>query len=255
MRHKLVLTAITAILVFGAGCQPEPKVQRELFDKVAKETHRAVTPEKTNVHPVRQEWINENIKKRKVDLLFIGDSITHGWNDESPVGWEPGGKVWYEYYGDINAFNAGLSSDRTEHLLWRLQNGIIGDVSPKVVVVMIGTNNNVRSFTPQQTADGVIAICSYLRENLAKAKILLLGIFPCDEYPDNLTRKKNIETNKIISKLHDGKWIYYMDIGAKFLEEDGTISKSVLYDFLHPSEKGYRIWAEAIKDKLAEMLQ
>ena len=250
-----LMVILSVMVLFFGGCGSGTRVQRELFEKASNASHRAVLAERTNVHPVRQQWINENIKKRKVDLLFIGDSITHGWDDESPVGWEPAGKVWDEYYGNLNAFNAGLSSDRTEHLLWRLQNGIIGNVSPKVIVMMIGTNNNGRAaFTPEQTADGVAAICSYLRGKLPETKILLLGIFPRDEYPDGLTRRKNIETNKIIAKLHDGKWIHYMDIGDEFLEEDGSISKTVMYDFVHPGEKGYRIWAEAIQAKLGALL-
>jgi lysophospholipase L1-like esterase len=149
--------------------------------------------------------------------------------------------------------NLGIADDRTQHVLWRLDNGNIDGISPKVAVVMIGTNNHPPRNTGEEVADGIIAICNKLRTRLPKTNILLLGIFPREQKPCAM-REELAKASKIASKIADGKKIYYLNIVGKFLEPDGSISKDVMNDYLHLTPKGYKIWAEAMEPKLAELM-
>jgi len=193
----------------------------------------------------RHASMNERVKQGNVDLIFIGDSITHGW--------ESGGKaVWDQFYAKRNAVNLGIGGDQTQHVLWRLDNGNIAGISPKLAVIMIGTNN-AGGNTPEEIAAGVEAIVKKLRDKLPQMKILLLAIFPREEKPGAI-RAKLIEVNKLIAKFDDGKMVNFLDIGSKFLEADGTLPKSIMPDALHPNDKGYQIWADAIEGKVAELM-
>lgn len=193
----------------------------------------------------RQASFNERVKQGNVGMLFIGDSITHGW--------EGAGKAtWDKFYAKRNAVNLGIGGDRTEHVLWRLDNGNIDGIKPKLAVLMIGTNN-YKDNSVEEIAEGVTAIVNKLRTKLPDMKILVLGIFPREEKPGE-TRTKLANINAIIAKLADGKMISYMDIGQKFLEADGTLPKSIMPDALHPNEKGYEIWADAIEGRIKELL-
>jgi lysophospholipase L1-like esterase len=190
----------------------------------------------------------ERAKKGDVDLLFLGDSITQGWNNN---------EVWKRHYEPRKSANFGIGGDRTEHVLWRIENGELEGISPKLVVLMIGTNN-ISANTPEDIAEGVKAIVGKLREKLPKAKILLLGVFP--RARDD---KKSTELppspipgmiNEKIAKLDDGSNVKYLDIGKSFLNEKGQIPKDVMPDFLHLSGKGYRAWADAIEPAVWSML-
>jgi len=183
-------------------------------------------------------------KEGKIDLLFLGDSITQGWANN---------EVWQRFYTPRNAANFGIGGDRTQHILWRLENGEVEGISPKVAVLMIGTNNS-GSNTAEEIADGVTAIVKSLREKLPKTKILLLGVFPRGEKPGSI-RDKLAEVNTRIAKLDEGKVVKYLDISKSFLSDDGTISRDVMPDFLHLSPKGYRIWAEAMEPTLQSMME
>lgn len=197
----------------------------------------------------RHEEKKEEAKKAgQIDLLMIGDSITHGW--------ENGGKsVFDQYYGTRHALNLGFSGDRTEHVLWRLQNGAVEGLSPKLAVVMIGTNNTGhRKDPPEQTAAGIKMILDELRKRMPGMKILLLAIFPRDKAPDGELRKINDGINAIIKDYADGKDIFFQDINSVFLEKDGTLPKSIMPDALHPNEEGYKRWAEAIEPMIKKLL-
>lgn len=212
-------------------------------------THSAVTP----VPRTDQWWLvrhasfNARAERGEVDLIFIGNSITHSWEDA-------GREVWDKYYGHRNAMNLGISGDRTQHVLWRLDNGNLEGIEPKVAVLMIGTNNsNGMDNTPQEIADGILAIVARLRAKLPRTKILVLGIFPRGEKP-NPQREKIAKTNQIVRNAVDGNRVHYMEIGMHFLEPDGTISKEIMPDYLHLTPRGYEIWAIAIEQKLRELL-
>lgn len=193
----------------------------------------------------RHASMNDRVKQGNVDLVLIGDSITHGWE-------ETGSAVWSEYYADRNAVNLGISGDRTQHVLWRLDNGNVDGISPKLAVVMIGTNN-YEDNSAEEIADGVKRIVEKLRAKLPETKVLLLAIFPRTPKPGPV-RDRLAKASELASAVADGKMVHYLDIGRAFLEPDGTLPESVMPDFLHPNAKGYAIWAEAMEPKVAELL-
>ena len=194
----------------------------------------------------RHDKFNERVKMGNVDLLFIGDSITQGWEGA-------GKNVWAKFYGSRNAVNLGIGGDRTEHVLWRLENGNIANISPKLAVIMIGTNNS-GSNSSKEIADGVAAIVAKLRKELPKTKLLVLGIFPRGADEADKRRQVNKGANELISKLADDKDVYYLDIGPKFTEADGKLSKEIMPDLLHLNEKSYTIWAESIEPMVAKLM-
>jgi beta-glucosidase len=215
----------------------------------------AIKPE-----PRDQRWIQRHeqflaeAKKGGIDVLFLGDSITDFWRNR-------GRAVWDREFAPLHAANFGISADRTQHVLWRLQHGEVDGIHPKVVVLMIGTNNTglennsqIRRNTPEQAIEGVKDVVHELRTRLPDSKILLLAIFPRGESPSDPHRAEIATINQAIAQLADGKNIRFMDIGSKFLSPDGTLSKDIMPDYLHPSPKGYEIWAEAIKPTLLQML-
>lgn len=182
-----------------------------------------------------------------MDLAFIGDSITQGWEGR-------GKEVWAKYYGNRKAINLGIGGDRTEHVIWRLTHGNLGKIRPKVAVVMIGTNNTGHfDQDPAQVAAGVERILEILTERLPETKIVLHGIFP--RGTDSLDEKRlnNIAINQIIRRFADGDRVHYLEVGDQFLEPDGTISKEIMPDRLHLSKKGYERWAHALEPKLNEL--
>jgi beta-glucosidase len=184
-----------------------------------------------------------------IDLLFIGDSITHGWEDQ-------GTEVWREYYQDRNAFNLGFGGDRTEHVLWRLDHGAVAGMKPKLAVLMIGTNNTGHRMDPAAyTAEGIERIVGKLREMLPETRILVLGIFPRHVSPYNEMRKRNDEINRLISALDNGETVQYLDIGRAFLNDDGTLRDELMPDLLHPNAAGYSVWAKAMEPAIKRLLQ
>jgi beta-glucosidase len=214
---------------------------------VAAQDHTAITPvPKTGRWMERHEAMNARVEQGDVDLLFIGDSITQGWEGN-------GKDVWAKFYGERKAVNLGISGDRTEHVLWRLDNGNIEGIAPKAAVIMIGTNNS-RANTPGEIVDGVTAIVHRLRTSLPDTKILLLDIFPRGE-TFNDQRGKILQVNQTVRKLDDGEHVQYLAIGHHFLSDDGSISRDIMPDFLHLTAAGYQIWAEAMEAKLAELLK
>lgn len=195
----------------------------------------------------RHEGFNERIKKGDVDLLFIGDSITDAWSG-------PGKEAWAKHWAPRKAVNLGIGGDRTQHVLWRLENGNVDGIKPKLAVLMIGTNNsNGNDHTAEEIGAGIKAIVAKLREKLPETKVLVLAIFPRGEKP-NPQREKNAKASEIASAVADNKMVYFMDIGPKFVEADGTINREIMPDVLHLSPRAYGIWAEAIEPKVAELM-
>jgi len=194
----------------------------------------------------RHESFNTRVAKGNVDLVFIGDSITQGWEGR-------GKDVWEKFYGKRNTVNLGIGGDRTQHVIWRLDNGNLKDITPKAAVIMIGTNNS-GSNSSKEIADGVRAIVKQIRAKSPKTQILLLGVFPRGTNNEDKRRQVNEGANSIFSKLDDGKHVHYLDIGPKFLQKDGMLTREIMPDLLHLSQKGYTIWAESIEAKLANLL-
>jgi beta-glucosidase len=190
--------------------------------------------------------INVRVREQPPDLVFIGDSITEGWE-------QAGSRVWAASYGERNAANLGISGDRTQHVIRRLQNGNVRDISPRLAVLMIGTNNS-EDDTPEQIADGITAIVHELRARLPTTRILLLAIFPRGPDDQDQRRRTNDRVNALISALADVPMVSFLDINREFLSPDGTLDPDVMPDLLHLSEAGYAIWAEAMEPELQRLL-
>lgn len=206
----------------------------------------ALTPVKANDN--RQQQFLARIKQGPVGLLFVGDSITDFWPNK--------GKETWEKFAPYNPADFGISGERTEQTLWHLTNGCLDGIEPKAVVIMIGTNNigHFASEEPAWTAAGVKKVVATVREKLPKAKILLLGVFPRDTKASPM-RKKVEAINEIIKTFADGAAVKYLDIGAKFLDDQGELPKDVMPDKLHPNGKGYQIWYDAMWPTLEPLLK
>jgi lysophospholipase L1-like esterase len=190
-------------------------------------------------------------KSGQIGLLFIGDSITAAW----PY-W--GKAVWKKYYGAYNAADFGFGGDRTQNVLWRIDNGELDGISPAVVVLLIGTNNH--SATDVGLVPAIKKIVDEIHGKLPNTKVLLLGIFPRGNDPQNppdnaRIRAAIINVNKALAAFDDGKKTRFLDIGSKFLDPSGAISKNIMADGLHPTAAGYQIWADAMQPLLDEMLK
>ncbi len=208
----------------------------------------------------KHQSFNEISKQGEAPLVFLGDSITAGWSGR-------GKEAWKQYWAPMTAANFGIGGDRTEHVLWRLQHGNYDGLNPKLTVLMIGTNNTghqgramkehqgaVYSSSAEQTAQGVTAIVKLLKKKQPKMKILILAIFPRGANNNDKMRQQNQATNKLIAKLADDKSVYYLDINQAFLEPDGSLSKDIMPDLLHPNAAGYKIWSTAIMGKVKELM-
>ena len=213
-----------------------------------KPAHSAVSPApRSGGWMNRHESFNQRVAKGNVDLIFIGDSITHGWEGK-------GKAIWEKYYIKRNAVNLGIGGDRTEHVLWRLDNGNIKNINPKVAVVMIGTNNsgNGRN-SAEEMIDGVTAVIEKLRTKLPKTEILLLDIFPRGQ-SINAQRGKILQVNQVLSRLDSRPHVTFLRIGQNFVSPDGSIAKDIMPDFLHLTPNGYEIWAKSIEPTLARLM-
>lgn len=205
---------------------------------------------------LQEEWWKERheqklelAKTAKADLLFIGDSITQGWEKRVP-------KLWEETYEQKNAFNIGFSGDRTEHVLWRLDNGAMDNMQPKVAVIMIGTNNTGHVMQKaEETAAGIKAILERVHKISPNTEILLLAVFPRGRESDDPKRLRNIEINEIIKDYAANEKVTYLDFSAKFIDKDGTLPKSIMPDALHINKNGYKIWIEEMKPTLRKLLR
>jgi lysophospholipase L1-like esterase len=184
------------------------------------------------------------VAMKQVDVLFLGDSITHGFENNY---------VWNYHYRDLKVINAGISSDRVEHILWRVQQGLIKESKPKVVVLLAGINN-LGMASPEHTAAGIANIIEQIRKDSPNTKILVQGIFPAGKLRTDVKRDRIKKTNALIAKYHDGANIHFLDFGHKFLSAKGQISKKMMFDYLHLSTNGYHTWAKSIDEKLLTLL-
>jgi len=191
-----------------------------------------------------QKKMDDARKMPSVDLIFDGDSITAGWKGG-------GGGVWGHKYAKLNAFDFGNSGDTVAGLIWQVENGQVDGLHPKLVVLLIGTNN-LGHGTPEQIADGIKVLVAAYQKHCPESAILLQGIFPRGEKPTDPIRAKIKAINEIISQYADGKKVIYLDFGDRFLQPDGALSKEIMPDSLHPSAKGYQIWADAIQPVIDE---
>ncbi|HEX3151984.1 MAG TPA: GDSL-type esterase/lipase family protein [Gemmataceae bacterium] len=241
--------------------------------------------------PRHKDFLNRIEQSKGVgDVIFLGDSITHGWE---------GQKAWQEHFGSFKPVNLGIGGDQTGHILWRITDGHeLDHLKPKAAVIMIGTNNT-GGHTAQQIAGGIKAIVEELKRQKPDIKILVLGVFPrggagdAERTVEQITtsikpineelqkdkpdakrlnalvrvleqqkgtipaaklNKKIGEINLIIAKLDDGKSVFFKDIGKEFLDQNGGLSGEIMPDYLHLSAKGYDIWGKAIKADIEKLI-
>lgn len=218
----------------------------------------SVTPDMLNEAWAIDWWLPrhmqklEEIKRRqaaneKTDVVFIGDSITQGWEKE-------GKPVWERNFKKYNGLALGFGGDRTENVLWRLLHGEVDGIDPKVAVLMFGTNNTGhRQEDPATIAIGIKRNIDELRTRLPNTKILLLGIFPREEKPGQ-GRAINDKVNTILPGFADNKHVFFLNINKEFLDANGGLSKEIMPDFLHPNENGYEIWARAMTPELVRLM-
>ena len=180
-------------------------------------------------------------------VVFIGDSITHFWEG---AGKEQLSKYFSE--GDFKMLDLGVSADRTEHVLWRIDEGKeLDGYEAKCILLMIGTNNTghfpIEKEAPGDTILGIREILRTIRAKQPKATIVLTAIFPRGATADDYQRHRNEIVNKEIQKFCDGKTIFWCDFNDQFLTADGQLSPEVFPDRLHPNALGYEIWYSAVK--------
>ncbi len=200
----------------------------------------------------KQRWSEKNKEANTKEaqaakIVFLGDSITQAWEDA-------GKDVWQKNFAPMGALNWGYSGDRTEHLIWRLQNGNIQRIKPKVAVILIGTNNTGHEQRPaEETVQGIKSALDDLAWKWPETKIVLMSVFPRGATKDDPLRIINDEINEQVKALADGKRIHLLDINAKFLDAEGNLNKETFPDLLHLNPAAYTTWAEALMPKLKEL--
>ena len=228
------------VTVTNTAVVPVPKLENDFYDWYQ-----------------RHEQVKELIKQRPVDLVFIGDSITHMFGGLAPSPVHRGQEVWERYYGKRNVVNLGFGWDRTQNVLWRLANGEFDGIQPKAVVLLIGTNNrtgtqNARENTPAEIAEGVEAICKTVHAKAPGCKIVLLSVLP--RSPETFVAPIR-EINQKIVKLESLGYVTFLDLWPVFAEADGLPKKELMADTVHPNAAGYQVWAEALEPVLVKLLK
>lgn len=247
MNKILSTLCLCASMVLLQACE---NLQEHVIDVTEPPMYSVIPLEPSQWQERRQEKL-EQARTQQIDLLMIGDSITHFWDFE-----DFGLPVWNQHYQPRNGFNIGMGADRTEHVLWRLQNGAVDNMQPKVAVLLIGTNNTgFRMDLAEHTANGIAAVLSELRQRLPTTKIVLLAIFPRHLSPHNEMRRRNDAINERIALLADNKSIYFLNINETFMNSQGELNADVMPDWLHLNEEGYRLWADAMEPMLNYLLK
>ena len=246
----LIFAGIFAALQLSVSAQSNTVVEPKAVVPMIR-TNTAIIPvSRIGASTNRQNIVLQRAKDApgNYDIEFIGDSITQGWE-------KSGSNVWNKFYGKRKCINFGVGGDRTQHVLWRFENSQLDGIKAKVAVVMIGTNNsNKDDNTEDDILAGVTAIVQQIRTRQPETKVLLLGIFPRGK-TFSTQRGKILQVNQALAKLDDGKHVFYQDFGPQLIEKDGSISKDIMPDALHPNEAGYKIWAETIEPKLKQLLK
>lgn len=209
----------------------------------------------------RHQFLVQQAQQRQARILFIGDSITELWERE-------GRETWDRLWKPLEAMNLGIGGDRTENVLWRVQNGALGGLRPELVVLLIGTNNSGHQdmmfkehwmayyhSPPTSTAAGVQAILVELKKRLPGVRVLLLGILPCGDPPENPVRVQNAETSRLLAGLADGAEVFFKDLGDVLTREDGRLDAAAYIDGVHLSAEGYRRLSAGLEPVVRGLLQ
>ena len=245
----VVLTAVVATVALAAtfvaltlprgnsAIRPAPNQEDDFYDWRA-----------------RHEQVLELGREGEVDLVFVGDSITHLFGGEPESGRPVAPDVWSRLVGDRRALNLGFGWDRTQNVLWRLQNGQLDGLRPSVVVVLIGTNNLVatrsaRLNTPEEIAEGIFHVCDEIRSRAPDCRILLVGLLP--RAPEHFVAPIR-QTNRLLADGSAERGIRFLDLTPSFADPEGLPRTELMADRVHPNRLGYEVWAEAMQPVLAD---
>lgn len=214
---------------------PKPKLEDDSYDWYAR--HEAVLKLQDQLHP---------------EVVLIGDSITHFWAGPPEAQRQSGAESWRQLFGKRPVLNMGFGWDRTQNVLWRLEHGELNGLHPQWIVLNIGTNNfsgtaHARANTPAEVAEAIGVICERLHAKSPASKIIIMGVFPRGQKPDDPFRAQIVQLNALLPKVANSHGATFLDIGDHFLAPDGTIPAELMFDFCHPAERGYSIWANALK--------
>jgi lysophospholipase L1-like esterase len=218
----------------------KPKLEEDSYDWYAR--HEAVLRVQDQLNP---------------EVVMIGDSITHFWAGPPEAQRQSGLESWHQLFGKRPVLNMGFGWDRTQNVLWRLEHGEFDGLHPKWIVLNIGTNNfsetaHARANTPAEVAEAVGVLCERLHAKSPESKMIIMGVFPRGQKPDNPFRAKIAQLNQLLPRVAKSHNAIFLDIGNQFLAPDGTIPAELMSDFCHPSERGYAIWAKALKPCITE---
>ena len=196
----------------------------------------------------RHEQLGKLPDRARAQLVFVGDSITSGWLGA-------GAAVWKRHFERYRPLDLGISGDRTRHLHWRLQHGALDGLSPRLVVLLIGINDLCFYGTPvRDVVDGILANVAELRARLPRTRVLLLGLLPSGARPATSLRDRISRTNRLLSRAADDEEVRFLDVGPSLLEPDGTLGPAAAPDHLHLTERGYRLWAEAMAPVIRQLV-
>jgi len=227
---------------------PVPKIEEDNYDWWGR--HAEIMATKDSIDP---------------EIVLIGNSITHFWGglpqlkDRNGKPLTPRGpQAWNSAFKDYRVLNLGFGWDRTQNVLWRIDHGELDGLNPKIVIVNIGTNNtsetkNCRKNSASEILEGIKAVSDRIQTKLPRTKIILMAIFPREESPAHPRRALINDTNVLLADYAKKQNIAFIDIGPKMLSPDGTLSKEIAGDFCHPTEKGYQIWADALRPFLNDL--
>jgi lysophospholipase L1-like esterase len=260
MKKQLLVLAVAAWLSLAVAQTPAPAPAVVAAPLPQKVDASAPIPKTGNARFFElHEKFLARAKAGSIGVLFLGDSITEGWG-KAP-------HVWEHYYGKLEPANFGIGGDQTQHVIWRIENGELDGIHPKVVVLMLGTNNSA-DHTGEEIAAADRKIIEMIRAKIPETKVLLLAIFPRDarRNPEGLITDAAIadaakrmaaidRANALLAKLDDGVNVRFLDIGEKFLGRDGKIPWTIMPDQLHPTAAGYQLWAEAMQPLLTAMMK
>lgn len=251
IHSRLVLLSLVALLPAARAQGPAPAIAAVARQHTDASAAMPKTDDGTFLK-LHESFLARG-KAGPIGVLFLGDSITNHWRIAP--------EIWEKYYGKYQPVNFGISGDTTQNVIWRIEHGELDGIHPRVVVLMIGTNNS-GTHTAAEIFAADKKIVDLIRARIPETKLLLLAIFPRgprtkDGNGPNSEQRMAVlnPVNRQLATLDDGKQVRYLDLGPKFRGADGKIPDAIMADQVHPTVAGYQVWADAMQPLLEEMLR